>query len=72
MPGGELGRITALASAELFDPASGSWTATASMGKPREGHTAMLLPDGTVLVVGGYNNPAGYLSVELYDSGIGN
>jgi N-acetylneuraminic acid mutarotase len=73
MPGGELGRITALASAELFEPATGSWTATASMGKPREGQTAMLLPDGTVLVVGGSNyNPAGYLTVELYDSGTGN
>jgi N-acetylneuraminic acid mutarotase len=72
MPGGELGRITALASAELFDPESGSWTATASMGTPREGQTAMLMPDGTVLVVGGSNNSAtGYQSVELYDSGTG-
>jgi len=52
------------ASAELFDPGSGKWTATGSMIEARKGFTATLLPDGTVLVAGG---DGGYTAAELYD-----
>ena len=59
------------ASAELYDPASGRWTATGSMVTPRADHTATLLPDGKVLVAGGddWENPTA--TAELYDPATG-
>jgi hypothetical protein len=42
-----------LASAELFDPASETWSSVASLITGRVQHTATLLPNGTVLVTGG-------------------
>jgi hypothetical protein len=41
------------ASAELFQPDSGTFTATDQMVLPRAGHTATLLADGSVLISGG-------------------
>ena len=62
-----------LASAELFDPGSGSWAATSSMVASRYYHTATLLPDGTVLVAGGGVSSTTELlaSAERYGPGSG-
>ncbi|MGB7749167.1 MAG: kelch repeat-containing protein [Verrucomicrobiia bacterium] len=59
-----------LSSAELYDPTAGTWTTTGSLATSRAHHTATLLPNGKVLVAGGYNfsYPA---SAELYDPATG-
>ena len=53
-----------LDSAELYDPAIGSWTPAGSLTTPRAGHETALLPNGKVLVVGG---DSGGVTAELYD-----
>ncbi len=58
----------ALASAELYDPTTDTFTPTGSMGAARGNHTATLLPNGKVLVAGGTGGGA---SAELYDPGTG-
>jgi len=61
-----------LASAEIYDPGSGAFTATGSMSTPREGHTATMLHDGRVLVVGGSPNGIQTTgSAEIYDPASG-
>ncbi len=66
--------VNILKTAELYNPATNTFTATAPMTVARQTHTATLLPNGKVLVVGGLNlyyTRLGYVictaTAELYD-----
>ena len=56
-----------LATAELFDPATGTFTATGAMSERRSEHTATLLANGKVLLACGTNDNV----AELFDPATG-
>ena len=61
-----------LATAELFDPATGTFSPTGPLVVGREHHKAVLLADGRVLVLGGGGAEGRDLaSAEIYDPGTG-
>jgi hypothetical protein len=67
--GGEDG-TNMLRTAELYDPAAGTFTATGGMLVERRSHTATLLSNGQVLIVGGSDTTDGssvLASAETYD-----
>jgi N-acetylneuraminic acid mutarotase len=56
-----------LASAEIYNPASGTFAATGNMTATRNEHIAVRLPNGRVLAAGGLGKGVGYqTSAELY------
>jgi galactose oxidase-like protein/Kelch motif protein len=57
--------------AELYDPATGTWTFTGDLNNVRSLHTATLLPNGKVLVAGGWPEAVSTGSAELYDPATG-
>ena len=59
--------------AELFDPASGTFTSLSpnTMTSARDGHTATLLPNGKVLIAGGFDGSAYLNTAELFDPASG-
>jgi hypothetical protein len=63
--------ISPQASAELFDPVDGTFTPAGVMSWPRIRHTATLLLDGRVLIVGGGEGPAPLVGAELFDPAAG-
>ncbi len=73
--GGELYKDNKLESflqtSERFNPTDKSWT-PATLNQPRVSHTATRLPDGRVLVVGGFMNDPYVTAIsdcEIYDPG---
>ncbi|MBI2393091.1 MAG: hypothetical protein HYV09_26135 [Deltaproteobacteria bacterium] len=56
--------VEGLAAPIAIDPA---WTSTEALGAARKNHTATLLADGRVLVVGGSNATTVLSSAEIYD-----
>jgi N-acetylneuraminic acid mutarotase len=60
--GGFSGNGSSFSSAELYNPATGTWSTTASMSTTHVGGTATLLSNGWVLVAGGGNAVA-----EIYE-----
>ena len=65
---------TSTSSADLFNPATGTWTNTGYMNTDRRAHTATLLPGGNVLVAGGVSgllNGPETASAEVYNPATG-
>ena len=59
---------TTLSSAELYDPATGTWSATGSVRTPRSASIAVRLANGKVLIAGGGTPPN---FSDLYDPATG-
>jgi hypothetical protein len=61
------------ASAELYDPTTGTWTKTGTMTTARGYHVAVLLANGKVLVAGGGINSSAVITSasEIYDPATG-
>lgn len=66
------GKLTALDSTEVYDPAADGFVSSTSLGEARTNHAAVFLPaSSTVLVVGGAGGPNADISLgsaELYDT----
>jgi len=65
-----------LASAEIYDPTTGSFRPTGAMASARTEHVAVLLAHGKVLVAGGLGTPVGSVltllgTAELFDPATG-
>src|SRR5437764_13234998 len=65
------GDVCCIAVTELYNPKTGTWSDTGTMTDPRAFHTATLLKNGKVLVVGGQDvNSMGHYgsnTAEIYN-----
>lgn len=65
--GGAQGTFTAPVSidgVEVFNPATNSWSLLAPLSAPRGGHSAELLPDGTLVLFGGQDLTSTVATIE--------
>lgn len=60
-----------LASAEVYNPAAGTWTTTGPLTTPRANFEMVLLPNGNVLAVGGSDDNVTLASAEVYNPAAG-
>ena len=60
-----------LSSAEIYDPKTREWSETGKMTTARDGHSAVLLANGKVLVAGGFSEHGLLSTAELYDPATG-
>ncbi len=58
---------TTVKSAEVFDVATGKFTAVGSMGTPRYGPAGAALPGGRVMIAGGYDDTDETTSAEIFN-----
>ena len=58
---------SALNSTELYDPTSNTWMPAAGMRQGRQLHTATLLKNGKILLVGGTDSGQAVARAEVYD-----
>ena len=70
------GNCSSLNSAEVYDPAAGTFSGAGTMTIARSGHTMTVLGDGTVLIAGGQNctsatSCSALSSAEIYDPNAG-
>ena len=59
--------LAGMAGAELYNPTTNQWSSAGNMAAARCLHTATLLPNGKVLVAGGYNGLTDRADAELYN-----
>jgi len=65
--GGTTDGTTALKTAELYDTVNNTWRTTGEMKTARRGHTATVLQNGKILVVGGNDGVNTLATAETYD-----
>jgi N-acetylneuraminic acid mutarotase len=61
------GNEFAVKDAEIYDPQTGRFSKTGSLTEPRSAHTAALLPDGRVLIAGGWGMEERLKTAEVFD-----
>lgn len=68
---GSTSGTSVLASAEVYDPGTGTWSLTGSMATARYRHTVTSLSNGNVLVAGGRDASGRLASAEVYNPATG-